>query len=254
MRPSAASCLFSFPGGNDGDGGGSHVISGVTLRRLLVLLVFSGVGGGDFAEDSWSGLLPVALLLCWLRKFWYCYGSVGRRRQDDEDSQSTFAAGSFVGLGGFPVSGGGGTSRFAFPLSGRRVGVFCVPGGALRFRSSAVLSMAADSCSSSSIRVAMADGRSVFKKRAGGGSGRRVLQQIHELESCAEEEGGLFLAPVFLAGGQLSEAGLDGGLCCNFQFFQGVFCKTPGMYCAILLIYSPFRKKKYIFSLEIELY
>ena len=137
MRPSVASCLFSFPGGNDGDGGGSHVISGVTLRRLLVLLVFSSVGGGvvvDFAEDSWSGLLPVALLLCWLRKFWYCYGSVGRRRQDDEDSQSTFAAGSFIGLGGFPVSGGGGTSRIAFPLSGGRVGVFCVLG--VRFGSS----------------------------------------------------------------------------------------------------------------------
>jgi len=210
MRPSAASCLFSFPRGKDGDGGGSHVISGVTLRRLLVLLVFSGVVV-DFAEDSWSGLLPVALLLCWLRKFWYCYGSVGRRRQDDEDSQSTFVAGSFVGLGGFPVSGGGGTSRFAFPLSGKRVGVFCVPGGALRFRSSAVLSTAANSCSSSSLCVAMADGRSVFKKRAGGGSGRRVLQQIHELESCVEEEGGLFLAPMFLAGGKLSEAGLDWG-------------------------------------------
>ena len=173
------------------------------------------------------------LLLCWLRNFWCCCGSAGRRRQDDEDSQSTFAAGSFVGLGGFPVSGGGGTSRFAFPLSDGRVGVFCVLGGALRFRSSAVLSMAADSCSSSSLRVAMADGRSVFKKRAGGGSGHRVLQQIHELELCAEEEGGLFLAPVFLAGGQLSEAGLDwGGLRCNFQFFQGVFCKTPEMYCA----------------------
>ncbi|KAG2658271.1 hypothetical protein PVAP13_1KG250700 [Panicum virgatum] len=192
MRPSAASCLFSFPGGNDGNGGGSHVISGVTLRRLLVLLVFSSVGGGvvvDFAEDSWSGLLPVALLLCWLRKFWCCCGSARRRHQDDEDSQSTFAAGSFIGLGGFPVSGGGGTSRIAFPLSGGRVGVFCVPGGVLRFRSSAVLSTAADSCSSSSLRVAMADGRSVFKKHAGGGSRRRVLQQIHELESCAEEEG-----------------------------------------------------------------
>ena len=57
----------------------------------------------------------------------------------------------------------------------------------------------------------MADGRSVFKKRAGGGSGRRVLQQIHELESCAEEEGGLLPAPVIFAGGQFTEAGLDGG-------------------------------------------
>jgi len=92
-----------------------------------------------------------------------------------------------------------------------RVGVFYVPGDALRFRSSAVLLTAADSCSSSCLRVTMADGHSAFNKRAGGGSGRRVLQQIHELESCAEEEGGLLLAPVILAGGQFSEAGLDGG-------------------------------------------
>lgn len=104
--------------------------------------------------------------------------------------------------GGFPVSTADDYTR---------VGVFCVPEDALRFRSSAVLSTAADSCSSSCLRVAMTDGRSAFNKRAGGGSGRRVLQQIHELESCAEEEGGLLLALVILAGGQFSEAGLDGG-------------------------------------------
>ena len=34
-----------------------------------------------------------------------------------------------------------------------------------------------------------------------------------------------------------------GGLHCNFQFFQGVLCKTPEIYCAILLIYTPFAKK-----------
>ena len=35
-----------------------------------------------------------------------------------------------------------------------------------------------------------------------------------------------------------------GGLHCNFKFFQGVLCKTLGIYCAILLIYTPFAKKK----------
>ena len=79
----------------------------------------------------------------------------------------------------------------------------------------------------------MADGRSVFKKRAGGGSGHRVLQQIHELESCAEEEGGLLLAPVILAGGQLSEAGLDwGGFVVIFSSSRVFFVKLQG--CTVL--------------------
>jgi len=81
-------------------------------------------------------MLPAALLLCRLISSWCGCGSAGRRRQGDEDPRSSFGAGSFVGLGGFPVSGGGGRSRFVFPLS-------CGRGDVLRLRSSAVVLTAA---------------------------------------------------------------------------------------------------------------
>lgn len=81
-------------------------------------------------------MLPAALLLCRLISSWCGCGSAGRRRQGGEDPRSSFGAGSFVGLGGFPVSGGGGRSRFVFPLS-------CGRGDVLRLRSSAVVLTAA---------------------------------------------------------------------------------------------------------------
>jgi len=38
---------------------------------------------------------------------------------------------------------------------------------------------------------------------------------------------------------------VQGDLCCNFQLFQGVSCKPPGMYCALLIKFRFSQKKKW---------
>lgn len=92
-------------------------------------------------------------------------------------------------------------------------------------RSPVLVLAAADSLSSSSLHVAMADFRSSSTIRAGGGSRRWLLRQFKALKLLMEEEDGYCLVPTIFASGREFRGGPRDVLCFMFNTF-------------------PFRKKK----------
>jgi hypothetical protein len=180
-----------------------------------------------------------------------------RRGWGKGSSKLSSDAVSFSMSGGFPASSVDDGAWFVIQLSCRKLDPLCIP----RDESFACLTQVASGTgrwsgcrwwcwcgrmlsSSSSLRLVVADIRSLISRHAGGaealdvvavsrfgavgGDGRRIRAGLSVRRRRPEIW-------------RKSSKGIDA---CNLTCSRVFFCKIPGMYCASLVIQSLFRKKK----------
>ena len=158
-------------------------VSTTSWRRLLLLLVPVRPAGGS-------------VYLCWVS---------GGDREDGGSGSILGVVGAFIFVLSFTVGDG---IRFGFLRPCERGEILCIHGDVLFVRVAALvtdaglwvcLPAAVDCSASSFLCVSEADFRSKSTMRAGE-SRRWLLRRNHALESFVEEEGGLTLVGVFVAG------------------------------------------------------
>jgi hypothetical protein len=182
---------------------------------------------------------------CWLRLFSSSATPFGSALLVVEASSSSLAS-STTSRGAWL----GGLSEVFFSIfigpsvyevAPRTFCLLCFGGGGGLFRSSVGLLSAADFLSSSLLRKRAADTCSSSKLRLGVGSRRRLLRHLQGLASLVKVGDGVGFASSFLrrAGAPVGRFGV---VLCNSRFSQGASCKVG---CTVLCFnINPFFRKK----------